>query len=105
MSDLTGFLRRRLDDDWAEAQKLAADGHLSSFQIARVGEDQRARRLLVDSIAPMRETATETELDNPDLARAMHGLVAGMEVALKFLALAYAAHRDWRPEWHPEAQS
>ena len=108
---LDEFLLARI----AEDERLAAaappadglpqpDGHASPFDPARVHAECAAKRRIVLSCRELRPDTrilgarTKGMGDFPVAPHDQHQLAA---VVLALLALPYAGHHDYRPEWRP----
>jgi hypothetical protein len=123
-SELVAFLRARLDED----AELAATGetwsafdemhgtrrvdvdhsfervvactrswrgvHIARHDPARVLREVEAHRKLVDAYAEV--AGMDTEGAEPEFA---YGRAVGLGEAVRLLALPYADHPDYRPEW------
>lgn len=116
MDDLVQFLRDRLDEDVTEAGKLddGDDWEMESWQVRR---DETGT---YDSYAYLRiaKTRVLTEVDAKRRILAIHrrfveeagqaclGCAGGIEweacPIVRLLAMPYADHPDYQPEWAPD---
>ena len=84
---LTDFLLARIDEDQAAAQRVTED------------RSAMAKRAIVNSRLTV-EGVRKTEQDLvPRLTTG--GMVAGLDIALRFLALPYDSHPDYDEAWRP----
>jgi hypothetical protein len=91
--------RRRLADRGVpDALKGAVEAHMARHDPARVLREVDAKRAVVQGY----ERALENRRAHPgDLASA--GALLALHGAVKHLALPFADHPDYRPEWAPTA--
>lgn len=129
MSDLTEFLRARLDEEAVRAGKatrgpwradldedlvLAGDDVIArmwDFNRAGTAVQCAADTMLVTvhadpvrvlaEIEAKREVVRLAERAHDYHETFMNGFSAAMEEALRLFALPYAAHPDYQPEWAP----
>jgi hypothetical protein len=108
-SDLVAFLRARLDED--EQVAVAAGRKWSGIRVESYSErepEHVARhdpaRVLAEVVAKRRIVAEYTLWsDNPGGEMREYGYEEGLEFALRYLALPYASHPEYRAdEWSPD---
>lgn len=106
--DLVEFLRSRLDDEAAVAQKsydeagdyrldgsMATQLHFANWKPDRVLADVEAKRRIVGSTA---HPPKAWSVFDDGFRR---GQMAAHDDVLRLLALPYATHPDYREEWRP----
>ena len=86
--DMVQFLRDRLDDD---------KDHALRHDPARVLADIEAKRQMVDAYVE----AGRQLVDAAPESEFAYGRSVGLGIAVCLLALPYASHPDYRPEWRP----
>jgi hypothetical protein len=113
VSGLVEFLRARLDEEKAEAARLADvdDYPLDpwSLQWEETGEWNSYAYLRISKARVLAEGEAKRRLINEYErvnARAQYpdsegGMADGLELAVHLLALPYAQHPDYREEWKP----
>ncbi len=103
VNDLTEFLLARIVEDEAECRREIADGyggdqHESGWPSNRVLADCEAKRRIVACAVAAKSRATRAvEMDWPSVVRL--AAAVAYEDAMKFHALVYADHPDYREEW------
>lgn len=111
--NLARFLLARLEEEEVRSSRFLASaksGLPDPALRSRFGAEKRAMsdRLLADyeakrqfiKMAALQLGESDRPPDLADYAR-LHGLAAGYESALRFLALPYSDHPDYRKEWRP----
>jgi hypothetical protein len=92
MTDLTDFLLARIAEDEAVALRardnagsFGVGGHMVAWTPGRVLAECEAKRRIIERVSEVKWT----------------GSYAVRDVVLEILALPYADHPDYRPEWRP----
>lgn len=81
-----------------ELEERANADHIARWDPARVLAECEAKRRIVTEIYP------ELDLDNDTLNYEFGATRADPEDVLRLLALPYADHPDYKPEWSPPAK-
>lgn len=87
-ADLVAFLRERLDEDERDP---------GGWSPARVLAEVDAKRRILDGFEP---ALAQEELDPADMEN--QAVLGTLERVAALLALPYAEHPDYRPEWAPD---
>ncbi len=103
MSDLTEFLLARIAEDERAAHRIALPLALTGAKGAVVGPGRvlaecEAKRRIVARALTLDEQAQSLPPDSTHTA-SFEGQALAWRVALRFLALPYADHPDYREEW------
>lgn len=80
----------------ADTDRRAIQDHIARHDPDRVLAEVAAKRALVDDYAEVAELDTEDA--EPEFA---YGRAAGLGIAVRLIAAAYAAHPDYREAWRP----
>jgi hypothetical protein len=107
VNGLVEFLRARLDEDEAAAKAWLPFGnpdtaqreHIARHDPARVFREVEAQRQFLDFAVRTRDLAERQPTEGQ--ARELRAKWAAYLTALKFGALRYADHPDYREEWRP----
>ena len=97
MDDLAAFLNARLDEDesrWRDLADLGEQGYWD-FMLAEVD----AKRRIIAKLEHYRQRADEPCTREEGIMYDDH--VDALTAVVQLLALPYANHPDYRPEWRP----
>jgi hypothetical protein len=108
--DLVAFLRGRADEDEAWADQLHDMRSCARYEDVWpqgctcdvpgwVLAEVQAKRSIIDRYAFV--TSHGPAVDHTRAMDMTTGAAAALRDVLRFLALAYASHPDYRPEWEP----
>lgn len=78
----------------------AADGeHMARHDPARALVEVHAKRRMIDNYEMMLHAAQTEPVPHPEMLAVYEMKAATWHTALRLLALSYADHPDYRPEW------
>jgi hypothetical protein len=108
--DIVEFLSARITEDEAAARKLLSDKTLSKsgqWYEQRLLMECAAKRRIISIVEAARQTALATLLSNP-YGEGTQWIPEALEwttLSLNALALPYAEHPDFEPDWLANGQA